>query len=837
MLRNTLSFLYLCLVPALIGYGQTTRQLAERTGLAEATIQNIQQAKGLSLSQLDQLSESEIQEASLELFIRRPQELRRRFRLDQLANQNGSTDTTQLVEEFERAKRGRNAIARGKVAGIPVGGRRPRTGDLENSEWDWLGPGNIGGRTRTLAFKPGEPDTIFAGTAGGGIWKTTNAGGHWEPVNDFLPNLAVTHIVFHPTNPLVAFAATGEGYGNIDALRGAGLFRSVDGGDTWASLTETRNDNNFQFVNRLAISSDGTSILAATKTGIMRNQWDGTGVPGDGTWTKTFSISNGIGDVDFKPNSAIAIAGSIKGGKILRSTNSGASWSVVSDTGQGRVETCFATANSNFVYASVDRMFTKFINGQEVKEGGMILRSTNGGISFAEKTSPEFRGYLSRQGWYDNAIWAGDDSDPDLVVVAGVDVFRSFNGGQSLQRVSAWWIGDSIHADHHVMVAAPNYDSSANQRTVFFGNDGGVYKAQDVLTVGNNTNHTNGWVSLNNNFGASQLYGIAAGPDAVYGGLQDNGHLVLGNGMGSDQWSETFGGDGGFCATDPVDGNFSYGEYVYLAIHRSSNGGVSAELINGLKNDFRTLKPAPFSIQDADPLNPRANFIAPFELDPNEPNRMLAGGHSLWRSNDIKAPITATTGPRWKAIKPSIGTPISAIGIAKGNSNRVFVGHNNGSVFKSTNGTATNVNWQPSGTGQLPLRYCHCLKINPHDHEQIWATFGGFGGNNVWVSEDGGTNWNNRSNGLPKIPVRAVEVHPKNEDWIYVGTELGVYASEDAGASWSATNEGPANVSVDDMTWKGTTFFLGTHGRGAYSIDLNDEQDGSVLATQAIPKR
>ena len=186
---------------------------------------------------------------------------------------------------------------------------------ISRGAWTWKGPGNIGGRTRSLAFSPANPSTIFAATVGGGIWKTTNGGSSWAPVDDFLANLAVTTIVFKPGEPATLLAGTGEGFFNFDAIRGAGIFRSTDGGTTWSQLPSTRNFN-YDFVNRIAFSADGSIALAATGTGLFRS------VDGGATWSATpvFTPATFAGqnptmtDVKFLPGSStFAVASGFRG--------------------------------------------------------------------------------------------------------------------------------------------------------------------------------------------------------------------------------------------------------------------------------------------------------------------------------------------------------------------------------------------------------------------------------------------------------------------------------------------------------------------------------------------
>ena len=142
------------------------------------------------------------------------------------------------------------------------------TGGLSTASWTALGPGNIGGRVRAIAIHPTTTSTLFCGSVGGGIWKSTNGGANWSVVQDFMGSLSISSIVFQPGNPAIMYAGTGESFAG-DGLQGAGIFKSVDGGTTWNQLAST-NNSNFWYVNRLSISPDGATLLAGTGTGIWR---------------------------------------------------------------------------------------------------------------------------------------------------------------------------------------------------------------------------------------------------------------------------------------------------------------------------------------------------------------------------------------------------------------------------------------------------------------------------------------------------------------------------------------------------------------------------------------
>ncbi len=819
-----------------MSYDSTDEELATARGLDTEMLEQIQMTFTISNRKIGSLSDSQFVRLMQKLTLRDQPQLRADF---QVLIDRGGEDEIDMGSKYralDQLQKVRESIPEGPVAGVPAGqvqspqnlspppllslaGLAP-TG----AGWTSLGPGNVGGRTRTIVIDPQDPDRIWAGSVGGGVWLTTNGGANWHPVDDRMANLAVTSVVMDPNNSKVMYAGTGEGFYNGDAIRGAGIFKTINGA-SWDLLGNT-DTADFQWIQRLAISADGSTLLAATRSGIMRSTDNDHAV-----WAQ---VENGdFADVKFHPtDSNLAIAGgSGRTGGAMFSTDGGQTWTAGTGIpGNGRVEMAYATANPGTVYASVDTA------------RGQIFRSTDGGATFAARASNNQNGapaqYLGQQGWYDNTIWAGDN-DVNLVVVGGIDLWRSTDGGDTLSRMSNWMESASAHADHHYIVSHPGYDSVGNT-TVFFGNDGGIYRADDVRTVGNDANQVAGWASLVNGYAVTQHYGVAgnAASGTIIGGCQDNGTVSFTPVRGVDDWVEILGGDGGYCAADQTDPNFFYEEYVFLEIHRNDNGAIddsdwwqkyiSGKFFNAATRRWDT-KPVPFNIPDV--INQDALFIAPFVLDPNNSDRLLGGGAELWRTNDAKTPNTDADGPHWGSIKPRTvpapqSDPISAVTVAAGDSDIVWVGHVSGQVFACNDATSAVPSWTEVGVnGPLPSRMCTRLAIDPTNHDVVYATFARYSDHNVWRTDNAGGNWQDLSVGLPEAPVRCIAIHPRRPTYLYLGTELGIFTSEDQGATWSPTNEGPTNCPVTDLVWMNETLVCATHGRGMFSIDLSGVPD------------
>jgi photosystem II stability/assembly factor-like uncharacterized protein len=714
--------------------------------------------------------------------------------------------------------------------------------------WEALGPGNIGGRTRVLVIHPSQPEIMYTAGVSGGVWKTTNGGASWMPLADRIANIAVNSMAMHPDDPDTLIIGTGEGYfreevrGTWLPLRGAGMFKTTDGGVTWDLIESTRGDG-FHWVNDLIYSTkDSDRVYAATRSGVHISS------DGGETWELSLDpeIKGGCLDLavrDSTPSDWLfASCGTLDQATVYRrKIATGYDWEpVLSAPGMGRTTLAIAPSSQNIIYA-LSASNLPGPGGLYEQALHAVYRSTSGGapgswdvrvdntdpnkVNTLLLTNPIAASYTDcgfassdywvPMGWYCNVI-AVDPVDPNVVWAAGVDLFRSDNGGRDWGVASYWWDSTDpsfVHADQHAIVFHPDYDG-VNNTTMFTASDGGVFRTgnpNDPIDPGMNgiCNPITSRVfftDLNTNLGITQFYHGTPFPggERYLGGTQDNGTLLGRDALGHEGWDHVWGGDGGYTAVDPVSPTTVYAESQRFGFVKSTDGG-------------RSYSDATSGISDSGFL-----FITPFTMDLNEPHRLWTGGYRLWRTDN--AALSWSAASRY----PLGPGQVSAIAVAPGNSQRVMAGTTEGDVYRTA--AALNADSNSIWTANRPRAgFVSSLAFEPGSQDVVYATYAGFGGAHVWRSDDFGESWQaldgSGSSGLPDIPVHSVVIDPENPNRLYLGTDLGVFTSRDRGHSWAVENTGFANavtewLAVGDGDGDRPVLFAFTHGRGAWRVEL-----------------
>ncbi len=687
--------------------------------------------------------------------------------------------------------------------------------------WSALGPGNVGGRVSSIVIDSANSSIVLAGSVAGGIWKTTDGGASWYPKTDAADILPISSMVVDPTNHNVVYAGTGEGWSNVDAVYGGGIYKSTDFGETWTLLSSTSGGSASSFGDVMKLAADPSgNIYAATKDykvgyGVYSYSLSGglyKSTNGGTSWTAINSAAfatNYFNPTDVLPVSSSTILfavnanGSTLGG-IYRTTNGGSAWSLISSglpsSGYARIAFAQDPGAANTVLAVFES--TDESTGGDAGLKG-IYKSTDAGATWTQLTSPPKitstggRSYLSNQGWYDNVI-AIDPYNSSNICIGGVDMMKSTNGGTSWSQLTFWdsYYGTpAVHADHHAIV----FDKK-NSGTIFEGNDGGIYKT---------TNGGMTWTNINNGLQITQFYsGAVYKTGATYfGGAQDNGHLKY-NGYGTN-WSEVYGGDGGYSAQDQSNASVAYEEYVYLQISKTTDGGSTwNSCVSGLTDQDNSSK---------------CLFIAPFAMNPENSAVLVAGSNSVW--------ITANSAGSWTQSSGVLSTnnQVSAVTVVNAAANYLgFAGTTDGKIFKCasldpSSGIDTWTDITPSGNNS---GYVRRIVVDLSNKNHIYTTYGGYntGGillsRHVWYSTNQGSSWTDISGNLPNVPVHSLVINPVSSSTLYVGTETGVYYTTNGGGSWSSFNSGmPSFVPTDELVVQSSTnvLFAFTHGRGVWN--------------------
>ena len=665
--------------------------------------------------------------------------------------------------------------------------------------WVPVGPNNIGGRVRSIAVHPTNPNILYAGSVSGGIFKSTNAGASWSPTDDYAANLSISSIVIDPSNPGIMYAGTGEGFFNIDAVRGAGVLKSTNGGTSWILQTGFTGGAGFPYyINDLYLRPDSTAKLyAATNNGLFRTTNGGT------SWTFLHQGTSARATqiVEHPTNRATFYVcyGNFSTDGIYKTTNGGASFTKLTTglptSGYTRIAMAISFSNPQVLYAT--------LTSSSYNTRG-VYKTTNGGTSWDSVAIPRDAltnaTHLAGQGWYNNVL-AVDPTNPAVVYAGGVNLYKSTNSGGSWTMISNWYSGAGypyVHADQHELVFSG--------ATLYIGNDGGVFKT---------TNGGTSYTEMNTDFVTTQFYSGAVHPTAetFLGGTQDNGTLRSGV---VPTWSVVFGGDGGDTWVDFNNPSIMWTEYVRLNIQKSTNGGNSwTKTMNGI----------PSGPGASDGTTDRVLFIAPITMDPSDPQRLAAGTYRVF--------LTSNGGTLWNTISADLtgdgtgssGSTVSAVAIARTASATMYIGTSgSGSPSRIQVTTNSGSSWTNITASPLPNRYPTRIIIDPNDANRTWALFSGYDSNtpgtpgHVFLTTNRGATWINRSGNLPDLPVNACIVNPSNPDHLVIGTDLGVFETLNGGTTWTQQNTGLANVQVADLDRRQGDGIVvaATHGRGMF---------------------
>lgn len=687
-----------------------------------------------------------------------------------------------------------------------------RTSQPTALAWQERGPNNIGGRSRTIMIdkRDATGNTVFAASVSGGIFKTTNflsATPTWTPVNDQLGNLAVTIMVQDKNNLNTIYAGTGEGWFNIDAVRGGGIFKSTDGGVTWSQLSSTVvSGAAFQYVQDMLIDNNGNVYAAlrndatSTARGVMRSTNGGT------SWTQVLGLdlsdptpcitftTGRAADLELASNGDIyATLGIFTRTQIFKSTfatfgaNTGAkcNWTEITPPHTAitfRGEIAVAPSNSQRVYVMMQDSASDRVDS--------FYRSNDGGASWTPLlASTALNNGTNSQTWYDLTM-AVDSSNADVVVVGGLHVAKSTDGGTSWATITT----APVHVDQHYLVYF-------NSSRLLLGNDGGLYYSNDANLS------SPSWTSKNaTGFNVTQFYGCDYHPtDDNYflAGAQDNNTQKF-TIAGVNSTNAVVGGDGGVPHIHQTDGLIQIAATTGNNYYRSTTGGTAFAFLSTVSNN-------------------RGQFIQATDYD--QTNNILYCGDDAGQYYVITGLAGTPTG----TIKTISGTialrEVTAVQVDPVTPTTVWLGCSLGGAVPMVC-KISNASTSPTVdvSSQIPVpanAYISCVDVDPANVNHVLVTLSNFGVGSVWESINGGTSWNNIENNLPDMPVHWAVVRGSVA---FLGTELGVWSTSainGGSTNWVADNSGLANVPVYMLRLKPSTGLMvaATHGRGLFTAN------------------
>lgn len=696
--------------------------------------------------------------------------------------------------------------------------QRPLSQSLATTPtWQERGPNDVGGRTRAIMFDPNDPndEKVWAGGVAGGLWYTndiTDANASWMNVDDFWANLAVSSIAYDPTDTQVFYVGTGEGFFNSDALRGGGVFKSTDGGTTWNQLPSTTGSS-FSRVQDLIVTDSGT-VLAATRDGDGVQRSDDGGV----SWTPVLDAGTGAStsraaDLEIAANGDIyAAMGVLSTDGVWKSDDDGLTWTKLNTGANGfptsgfqRIEIALAPSDSNRIYAVTQSSGTFGV--------GNMYRSKDAGATWTTVTLPvDCDGgigadFTRGQAWYD-LILAVKPDDPDVLLAGGIDLFRTDNADTltTWEQLSIWINGCGlpvVHADQHAIVFRPGTTTEA-----VFGTDGGIYYTADV------TDDPPTFVNRNKGYNVTQFYSAAQSPTSgsnlILGGTQDNGTPQL-NGAGvTNQVDDVTGGDGAFTQINQTTNILAMASNQGLNWHRSLNGGNTFSYIGGIGG--------------------AGSFINPSDLD-EDTNHLFFNytTTAIGRLNNLlgPGPVTFTTfGP-----VGGFGSSLTAVRNSEFSTlvtSTVYAGTGAGRLFRVSGAQQLGFapSWSELNTGPLPSTNISSIEIGAGE-DTLVVTFSNYGFSSVWYTEDHGVSWDNLDAGsnLPDMPVWWSLLDPFDPLKLYIGTEAGLWYTEDLTANpvvW-LNDPGIPLTRVVMMKYRASDdqMVVGTHGRGMWTATLS----------------
>jgi hypothetical protein len=709
----------------------------------------------------------------------------------------------------------------------------------------------VSGRVTAIALHPTNHDIAYVAAAQGGVYRTLDGGASWTPIFDNAQTLAVGAIAISPSQPSTIYVGTGEGNFSCDSYFGVGVYRidNADGSSPTLSgpfATDGTNDvlTGRSIAKVLVHPTNPDIIFIGVTNGIGGLGCDaGTATASRGLYRSTNATSanatfqkitlntaggvtnRSVTDMEFEPGNPNTMLATVVGfstandGGVYRSTNALAPTPTFTQTLSAG--TTLATARVELAVNKIGNAVTVYAATSD--SNGTVKRSLDGGQTWSAAFT-NATGFCGTQCTYDMPI-AVDPTNADVLYIGGnadgaatAILKKSINGLSAAPTFTKVQTG--LHADSHTIEIDPS-----NHNTVWFGNDGGVWRSANGGGL---------WTSMNTTgFNATQFQSLAlhpSDPNYLIGGSQDNGTERQ---RPDGTWTRTDFGDGGYALIDQSATNTTTVRQYHTYFNQASpTTPASALMAFGTTTSSTAFENWTLLGCNGGTSNNGIScsdtavlFYAPMAVGPGTPNTLYYASDKLYRSTNSGTSMTAVSQTF------ASGVAVSAIGISPQTDAVRIVGLRSGKVFR----TMTGANPMNDVTGSIPARYVSRAVIDPNNVNTAYVTLTTYFGNATshvykttnlnaasptWTGIDGGQ--------IPDVPVNGFAVDPASSATLYAGTDIGVYRSTDGGATWAPFGTGLPRVAVFDMAVHQSSrkLRIATHGRGIWEI--------SVAATPAV---
>lgn len=703
--------------------------------------------------------------------------------------------------------------------------------------WQPLGPAPIpngstydvsvptSGRMSSIAIHPSLSNFVLVGAAAGGVWRSTDGGTTMTAIFDGADSLSIGALALSPSDPSTLYVGTGEAANSCDSLGGVGLYRVTNvwtspvlhgpinpGGifsrASIAKIVVNPSNPDEVFVGAAnAVSGIGCDVPQSTE-GVFRSR-NITAPASQVTFEELGALSE-IFDLGLVGSSTLIAGGS---SAVYRSTN--------------RNDPAASVTFSNVVSTIKRSELDVLGNTVTVVHGsanGTVARSTDGGATFTTLSSNTSKGFCGGQCWYDLAVdvhptnsniilvggAAGDGpgGDPDSIASS---MLRSSDGA-TFQTAQS-----TLHADTHAIAFAPSLP-----QVVYAANDGGLWRSDDAGQT---------WAQRNTGLSGAQFQSVATHPTSpvlMMGGTQDNGTIL----RQSSGWRTVSGGDGGYSAFDQSSASTTnvtmyhthYADIGRNFYRRFVGSPASAEESFDIIGCYNNISANGIGCSD------NALFYPPLVLGPGTPNTVYFGTDRLYRSTD--------KGSTHAVVSQTFQGSISAVGIGPANDNLRVVGTQFGSLYRTTTGSSTLV--QIDGNA-WPDAFVSKIVIDPSNSNRAYVSLSKYFGDStphVWRTDNllaATPSWIPASQGIPDVSVNTLIIDPENPERLYAGTTVGMFQTQDRGATWYPMMDGMPILPVFDVTlaMAGTSSQVlraATHARGIWEFPIGNVYPRAALS-------